>query len=124
MRRFGEDDRFWDHGTSPVLTDKYVIMARMHAGDSWLAAFEKNTGEIAWKVPRNYSTPIEGDQCYTTPLVIQHDGKEAILVWGAERVTIHDAADGQVVWTCGNFNPEANRLWPAIATPVQRIGSQ
>ena len=54
----------------------------------------------------------------TTPLVIQHQGKECILVWGAEHVTIHDATDGKVTWSCGNFNPEANKLWPAIASPV------
>ena len=28
------------------------------------------------------------------------------------------ASDGLVTWSCGNFNPEANKLWPAIATPV------
>ena len=90
----------------------------MHAADSWLAAFDKATGELAWKVPRNYEVPIECDQCYTTPLVIQHDGKQALLVWGAQHLTIHSAADGSVKWSCGNFNPESSKLWPAIATPV------
>ena len=118
VERFGKDTLFWDHGTSPVLTDKYVIMARMHQGESWLAAFDKVTGEMAWKVARNYSTPTECDHGYTTPLVIQHQGKESILVWGAEHLTIHNATDGQVTWSCGNFNPGANKLWPAIATPV------
>jgi hypothetical protein len=55
---------------------------------------------------------------YSTPLVIQHEGKESILVWGAQHLTIHDAADGKVVWSCGNFNPDGNRMWPSIATPV------
>ncbi|HVX10615.1 MAG TPA: PQQ-binding-like beta-propeller repeat protein [Pirellulales bacterium] len=118
VERFGKDTLFWDHGTSPVLTDKYVIMARMHQGESWLAAFDKETGEMAWKVARNYSTPTECDHGYATPLVLQHQGKESILVWGAEHLTIHSATDGQVSWSCGNFNPDANALWPAIATPV------
>ena len=118
VERYGKDTLFWDHGTSPVLTDRYVVMARMHNGESWLAAFDKQTGELAWKVARNYSTPTEGDHGYATPLVIQYQGKEAILVWGAEHLTIHSAADGQVSWSCGNFNPDANALWPAIATPV------
>ncbi len=118
VERFGEDERYWDHGTSPVLTDKYVIMARMHAGDSWLAAFDKASGEMAWKVARNYTTPTECDQCYTTPIVIQHNGQQAVLVWGAEHLTIHAATDGKVHWSCGNFNPDSNKTWPAIATPV------
>jgi len=93
-------------------------MARMHQGESWLAAFDKATGEMAWKVPRNYKTPVECDHGYSTPLVIQHQGKESILVWGAEHLTIHNATDGQLTWSCGNFNPDGNKLWPAIATPV------
>ncbi|MGV3608534.1 MAG: PQQ-binding-like beta-propeller repeat protein [Planctomycetaceae bacterium] len=118
VERFGKDTLFWDHGTSPVLTDKYVVMTRMHEGESWLAAFDKDSGEMVWKVARNFKTPVECDHGYTTPLVIKFQGKEAILVWGAEHVTIHDAVDGNVLWTCGNFNPDGNKLWPAIASPV------
>ncbi len=98
-------------------------MARMHQGESWLAAFDKVTGEIAWKVARNYSTPTECDHGYTTPYVLSFEGKEAVLVWGAEHITVHDASQGEVLWSCGNFNPEGNKLWPAIASPVI-IGKQ
>ncbi|MBM3968419.1 MAG: Pyrrolo-quinoline quinone [Planctomycetes bacterium] len=118
VERFGKDTLFWDHGTSPVLTENYVIMVRMHQGESWLAAFDKETGAMAWKVARNYKTPTECDHGYSTPLVIQHQGQESILVWGAEHLTMHDSTDGKVTWSCGDFNPDANKLWPAIATPV------
>ena len=47
--RFGKVNLFWDQGTSPVLTEKHVVMARMHHGDSWLAAFDKTNGRLAWK---------------------------------------------------------------------------
>lgn len=115
---FGKEKMFWDYGSSPVLTQQHVILVRMHDGDSWLAAFDKKSGELAWKADRNYSTPVENDQCYTTPIVLDYQGRESILVWGAEHVTINDAADGRLVWFCGGFNPEGNRLWPAIASPV------
>ena len=118
VERFGEDTLFWDHGTSPVLTETAVVMARMHNGESWLAAFDKTTGKLHWKEPRNYKTPTEGDHGYATPLVIQYQGKEALLVWGAQHLTIHDASNGKVVWTSGDFNPENKALWPSIATPV------
>jgi len=118
VERFGKDTLFWDHGTSPVLTDRHAVITRMHKGESWLAAFDKESGEMAWKVARNYETPVECDHGYTSPLVVQHDGKQALLVWGAEHVTVHDAADGKVLWSCGGFNPDGNKLWPAIAMPV------
>lgn len=116
--RYGKDNRFWDFGTSPVLTKKAVVIAEMHAGESWLAAFDKVTGDVRWKVPRNYKTAVEGDQCYTTPIVFDHKGTEALLVWGAHRLTAHDAANGKILWSCGDFNPENTKLWPAIASPL------
>jgi outer membrane protein assembly factor BamB len=118
VERYGPDTLFWDHGTSPVLTRDCVVLARMHHGESWLAAFDKQTGELRWKVARNFQTPMECDHGYTTPVVIEHRGREAILVWGAEHVTVHDAADGSVLWTCGDFNPAKTPMWPAIASPV------
>lgn len=118
VERFGPDTLFWDHGSSPVLTDKFVVMTRMHKGESWLAGFDKATGELKWKAARNFVTPVEGDHGYSTPIVVQHQGAEALLVWGGEHLTLHRADNGEVLWTCGNFNPEANKLWPTIATPV------
>src|SRR2546426_12535168 len=84
---------YWDQGTSPVLTRDYVVIARKQHGESWVAAFDKGTGQIRWKAPRNYETAVEGDDAYTTPLVIDHHGKEALLVWGAEHVTAHHPSD-------------------------------
>ncbi len=116
--KFGPVKLFWDFGTSPALTEKFVIMARMHEGDSWLAAFDKQTGELRWKTARNYETPREVDNGYTTPLVIRHAGREALLTWGAQHLTAHDAADGKLLWSCGGFNPDSTALWPAVASPV------
>jgi outer membrane protein assembly factor BamB len=118
VKRFGPDTLYWDHGTSPVVTERYLVMARMHEGESWLAAFDKTSGKMAWKVPRNFKTPREGDHGYTTPLVIQQGGKESLLVWGAQHLTAHDVADGATLWSCGDFNPQSVKLWPAVATPV------
>jgi len=118
FKRYGEDKRFWDFGTSPVLTKKDIVMAHMHDGESWLAAFDKVTGQVGWKVPRNYETPVEGRQSYSTPVVFDHKGDEALLVWGAHHLTAHDAASGKIIWFCGDFNPDRTRLWPTIASPV------
>jgi outer membrane protein assembly factor BamB len=118
VERFGPLKLFWDFGTSPVLTDRNVIIARMHEGESWLAAFDQQTGELRWKTARNYETPREVDNGYTTPQVIRHAGRDALLTWGAQHLTAHDAANGQLLWSCGDFNPAATPLWPAVASPV------
>jgi outer membrane protein assembly factor BamB len=118
VERFGVDKLFWDQGTSPVVTEQEVVLARMHDGDSWLAGFAKATGELRWRQARNYPTPVENNQGYSTPLLFQHAGKPALLVWGGEHLTAHDAADGKLLWSCGGFNPEKTGYWPAIASPV------
>ena len=118
FEKYGKDERFWDFGTSPVLTKDNVVMAQMHDGESWLAAFDKITGELSWKVDRNYETPKEGSQGYSTPIVFSNKGAEALLAWGAHHLTAHDAADGRIIWSCGDFNPDGKRNWPAVASPV------
>src|SRR5262249_48051230 len=55
---FGPETLFWDQGTSPVLTRDSVVVARMHHGESWLAAFDKRTGALRWKEARNYKTSV------------------------------------------------------------------
>ena len=75
VEKYGKAKMFWSHGTSPVLTKKHIVMARICAGKSWLAAFDKQTGKLAWKVERNFKTPKEGDQGYATPLVIDYQDK-------------------------------------------------
>jgi outer membrane protein assembly factor BamB len=118
VERFGRDELFWDQGSSPVVTDQHVVMARMHGGDSWIAAFDKATGELRWKQPRNYDVPTENNNGYATPVLFDHAARKALLVWGADHLTAHDAGNGKVLWFCGGFNPQGTGYWPAIATPA------
>ena len=59
----------------------------MRKGNSWIIAFDKESGEVSWQVERNYDTPPECDHSYATPIVTKENGKEVVLVWGAERLT-------------------------------------
>lgn len=118
VERFGKSTLYWDYGTSPVLTADAVVVATMHQGESYLAAFDKQTGAMKWKVSRNYSTPVENDHSYATPLLVRQGGGEAILVWGAEHLTAHAAKDGRLLWSCGDFNPEGKPNWVAVSSPV------
>ena len=101
-----------------MVTDKHVVMMRLHGDESWIAGFDKATGELRWRELRNFETPTENDNGYTTPVMFNYHGKPALLVWGADHLTAHDAANGKLLWTCGGFNPEQTGYWPHIATPV------
>lgn len=116
--RFGPENLVWDQGSSPVVSDKFVIVTRMHHGDSWFAAFDKASGELRWQQKRNYETANEGDNAYTTPVFFDYKGRKAFMIWGGEHLTAHAIEDGAQLWTCGDFNPKRTPNWPTIALPV------
>jgi len=123
QERFGEDTLWWDLGTSPVLTEKAVVVAVMQTGPSYLVAFDRVTGELLWKHDRMLGAPEEAAQSYSTPLVLAGDAAkgepaEMLVVLGADHVTAHDAADGRELWRVGGLNPEGNKYFRSIASPV------
>ena len=123
QERFGEDTLWWDLGTSPVLTPQAVVVAVMQTGPSYLAAFDRTTGELLWKHDRDVPAPSEAAQSYSTPLVAAGDPAkgepaEVLFVLGADHVTAHDAADGKELWRVGGLNPQANGFFRSIASPV------
>jgi len=119
LNEYGRDTLYWDFGTSPVLTEKHVVMALMRERNSWVVAFDKLTGELAWKAERNYETPREGDHSYSTPIVTKQGAREALLVWGAERFTAHDATNGKILWSCAGFNPQKRNNWVVVSSFVK-----
>lgn len=123
QERFGEDTLWWDLGTSPVLTRDAVVVAVMHSGPSYLAAFGRTDGRLLWKHDRDLGAPEEAAQSYSTPLVVEGDPRfgepaETIFVLGADHLTAHDAADGGELWRVGGLNPAGEKYFRSIASPV------
>ncbi len=118
QEQYGEDTLWWDLGTSPVFTGGNIVVAVMQEGDSYVVALNPEDGEEVWKVDRTYKVKKETGQSYTTPLVREIDGKEQFVIWGADRLTGHDPANGKVLWTCEGFNPKDEAMWRVIASPA------
>ena len=123
QQQFGEDTLWWDLGTSPVLTDKAVVVAVMQTGPSYLAAFDRGTGKLLWKHDRMLDAPEEAAQSYSTPVVVRGDAAkgepaEVMFVLGADHVTAHDTADGRELWRVGGLNPTGHKYFRSIASPV------
>jgi outer membrane protein assembly factor BamB len=122
QQMYGADTLWWDLGTSPVLTEDCVVVAVVHSGPSYLAGFEKGTGKLVWKQDRNLNAPSEAAQSYSTPLVLEHEGREMLVVLGADHVTGHDSATGKELWRVGGLNPRAQQFFRSIASPVALDG--
>jgi outer membrane protein assembly factor BamB len=93
-------------GASPTLADDKLIVPHDHEGQSSLYALDKTTGDVAWKVDRDESSN------WTTPLVVEHEGKKQIITGGQNFVRSHALADGAMLWKCGG---QAER---PVASPV------
>ena len=115
---YGKDTLWWDLGTSPVLTASHVIVACVQSDSSYVAAFDKLTGEVVWKRDRNLNAPVESNQTYSTPILVESDGQQQLVVLGADHVTAQSVETGEEIWRLGGLNPEQQQMFRSIASPV------
>ena len=120
--QYGEDTLWWDLGTSPVLTKDAVVIACMHSGPSYVAAFDKVSGELKWKQDRDLGAPEEAAQSYATPVVVSDAGREVIVVLGADNVTAHEATSGRELWRLSGLNPTNHKYFRSIASATADDG--
>ncbi|GIT28422.1 MAG: hypothetical protein Ct9H300mP1_04680 [Planctomycetaceae bacterium] len=81
-------------GTSPVIVDDLVITVQDHDTDSFVAAYDKKTGRLAWKTDR-----AEFPRNYCSPVIWRVGGKKQIIVAATLRVVGYDLKTGKELWT-------------------------
>lgn len=97
-------------GSSPVLWGDMLIVCWDHEGDSFLYAFDKRTGQQRWKVPRDEKTS------WSTPLMVEIEGKTQIVVSATKRVRGYDLATGAQLWECAGLTDNV------VSSPVYGHG--
>jgi len=97
-------------GSSPVLHGDTLIVCWDQEGDSFLYAFDKRAGKQLWKVPRDEKTS------WSTPLVIEHEGKPQVIVSATKRVRGYDLATGALLWECAGLTDNV------VSSPVYTDG--
>jgi len=97
-------------GSSPALYGDHLIVCWDHEGDSFLYAFNKRTGEQLWKAPRDEKTS------WSTPLVVEADGKPQVVVSASKRVRGYDLATGAQIWECAGLSQNV------VSSPVSGHG--
>jgi outer membrane protein assembly factor BamB len=91
---------------SPALFGNTVIINWDHEGPDFIVALDKTTGKELWKTLRDEGTG------WSTPLVVQHDGKQQVVVNATGKVRSYDLATGKELWSC------AGQTVNAIPSPV------
>jgi outer membrane protein assembly factor BamB len=86
--------RGWGTGASPVLFHDTVIFNCDSDDDSYIAAFDKATGNPVWRTERN-----EGAS-WGTPFLFDTDGRTIIVTNASQRMRGYDAVTGKLLWEC------------------------
>ena len=83
------------HGaaSSPILVEDTIVIIQDHDTGSFLAAYNKRTGEQKWRVDRP-----EFRRNYCTPVVWQQGGTRQIVIAGTAQVNAYDWKSGEHVW--------------------------
>lgn len=81
-------------GASPVVYDGIVYLNNDQDGSAAILAFDAKTGKDAWQVPRQAYRA-----CYSTPFVIEENGKRELLVTSTAGITGYDPKNGSELWS-------------------------
>jgi outer membrane protein assembly factor BamB len=84
-------------GVSPVLCGDLLIINQDFEGPSFIVALDRKTGEEKWRVKRDEATS------WSTPLIIQHGGKQQIVVSATNRIRSYNPEDGAILWEIGGM---------------------
>lgn len=82
-------------GSSPSLAGDAVIVVFDHLGDSYIAAFNKETGGLIWKKDRDEATS------WATPIPVEVNGKLQVVVSATNLIRSYDVKTGDIIWQCG-----------------------
>ncbi|MBL8799013.1 MAG: PQQ-binding-like beta-propeller repeat protein [Planctomycetia bacterium] len=96
-------------GASPMLVDGKVIVNNDQDGKSELIALDAKTGQPAWQVPR---PPFRA--CYSTPFVLEKNGKTELIVVSTAGVTSYNPKTGGQNW---------NWEWKFDGMALRTVGS-
>ncbi|MDX1565392.1 MAG: PQQ-binding-like beta-propeller repeat protein, partial [Phycisphaeraceae bacterium] len=97
-------------GASPALYGRTVVVNHDHEGQSYIAAFDAETGRLLWKKNRDEKTS------WATPIVIEVDGATQVVVAGSDRIRGYDLKTGRVIWSCRGTSDNI------VASPVHAGG--
>jgi outer membrane protein assembly factor BamB len=84
------------NGGSPVIADQWMVFSRDGADISQVTAVDKRSGELGWTSERQTNASKLFSFC--TPLLIEHQGVQQLIIPGSDVVQSLNPANGQEIW--------------------------
>ena len=87
-------------GSSPTIVDGVIILICDGIDQQFVAGLDLETGETKWKTnrPSMRTSNPEYKKAYSTPLVIEIDGKKQVVAVGAQWVCGYAPKSGKEIW--------------------------
>ena len=99
----------WGSGASPILHDDRIYIVNDNEGQSFLAAFDKRTGEEVLRIDRE-----EGSN-WATPFIWENNVRTEIVTAGTDKVRSY-GLDGELLWELTGMT------WITAPTPYAAHG--
>lgn len=116
----------WGYASSPLLHDDALYVEVLHGmktdDPSYLLRLDKFTGATVWHVERPTDAIRESPDAYTTPALLEHNGRTEIVISGGDVVTGHDPSTGAEVWRANGLNPQNIPSYRIVASPITMDG--
>ena len=119
---FGAFGLGFGYASSPLQHEDLLVLQVLHGrhtdDPSYLIAFNSSTGETQWRQERPTDALSESPDAYSTPTLLRLNGREQIVVSGADYVTGHDPATGAELWRRSGLNPDREGNYRVVGSPV------
>ena len=101
----------YGEGSSPALWGDTLVVNWDHEGESFVVALDARTGQERWRKAR----PGELTS-WSTPLVLEHEGRVHVIVAAGGRTRAYDIRNGDLLWSVSGLGMNA------IPTPTYDAG--
>ncbi len=100
----------WGFGSSPIIYKNLVVVQRDHNRDSFIAAFDLESGKKVWSTPRDVITS------WSTPTVYEGKTRAELLTNGTDYLIGYDPVTGKELWSLKGTSRQS------IPTPFEANG--
>jgi outer membrane protein assembly factor BamB len=122
QKDYGQFGLQFGYASSPLLHNDGLYLQVLHGmltdDPSYVLRIDTATGRTVWKVERPTDALVESPDSYTTPALLQHNGRFEIVVTGGDVVTGHDVNTGREIWRADVLNPTNRTNYRLISSPV------
>ena len=112
----------WGYASSPLLHKGSLYVPVLHGmktdDPSYVLKIDAKTGKTLWRQERLTAAIRESPDAYTTPALLEYDGKTEIVITGGDVATGHDPETGKELWRVNGLNPANIPSYRIVASPI------